>query len=108
VSVISGMESKSTRAHCKRVYTLRVQASSAFRLHWTRDEWTSVADTASSATTFGITFVDIPIGAKQEAPMRFSPFWTDSNSWGGHDTRCRLKSKSDIAGGPKRVEEIRL
>ena len=47
----------------KRGYTLRVQVPAPFRLHWTGDEWRTVNDTASAATTFGIEFVDIPITA---------------------------------------------
>lgn len=75
----------------KKGYTLRVQASSAFRLHWTRDEWTTVVDTTSSATTFGIAFVDIPIPANQEAPIRFTFFWSESNSWEGHDYAVQVE-----------------
>ena len=47
----------------QRGYTLRVQVPAPFRLHWTADEWHTVNDTPSAATTFGIEFVDIPIAA---------------------------------------------
>ncbi|MGB8985585.1 MAG: glycoside hydrolase family 15 protein [Candidatus Sulfotelmatobacter sp.] len=75
----------------KKGYTLRVQASDPFRLHWTGDEWTTVKDTPSSATKLGIEFVDIPIAAAQRAPIRFTFFWTKSNSWEGRDYMVEIK-----------------
>lgn len=75
----------------KKGYTLRVQAPESFRLHWTGDEWGTVKDTPSSATTLGIEFVDIPIIAAQRAPIRFTFFWTQSNSWEGRDYMVEIK-----------------
>ncbi len=69
----------------KRGYLLRVQAPAAFRLHWSRDEWRTVEDTSSSATAMGIEFVDIPIPSSQQAPIRFTFFWTTANRWEGRD-----------------------
>jgi glucoamylase len=69
----------------KKGYTLRVQVPAPFRLHWTSDEWRSVRDTRSRATALGIEFVDIPIPAAQQAPIRFTFFWPESNSWEGRD-----------------------
>jgi glucoamylase len=75
----------------KKGYTLRVQAPDSFRLHWTGDEWDTVKDTPSSSTTLGIEFVDIPIVAAQRAPIRFTFFWTKSNSWEGRDYMVEIK-----------------
>ena len=61
------------------------EAPASFRLHWSGDEWQTVKDTPSSTTTLGVDFVDIPIGAAQRAPIRFTFFWTTRNSWEGHD-----------------------
>ncbi len=69
----------------KRGYVLRIQAPASFRLHWSADEWQTVKDTPSSATTLGVEFADIPIAASQRAPIRFTFFWTTSNSWEGRD-----------------------
>jgi glucoamylase len=69
----------------KRGYTLRVQVPASFRLHWTGDEWRTVNDKASAPTTFGVEFVDIPITPAQRAPIRFTLFWPESNSWEGRD-----------------------
>jgi len=75
----------------KKGYILRVQAPAPFHLHWTGDEWGTVKDTSSSATTLGIDFVDIPIIATQRAPIRFTFFWPESNSWEGRDYMVEIK-----------------
>jgi glucoamylase len=69
----------------KRGYVLRIQAPAAFRLHWSADEWHTVKDTPSSPTSLGVEFVDIAVPAGQRAPMRFTFFWTASESWEGRD-----------------------
>ena len=69
----------------KRGYVLRIQAPASFRLHWSDDEWQTVKDTPSSTTTLGVEFVDVPIVAAQHAPIRFTFFWTASNSWEKRD-----------------------
>jgi glucoamylase len=69
----------------KRGYVLRIQVPASFRLHWSGDEWQTVKDTPSSATTLGVEFADIPILAAQRSPIRFTFFWTASDSWEGRD-----------------------
>jgi glucoamylase len=69
----------------KRGYVLRIQVPASFRLHWSDDEWKNVKDTSSSSTTLGVEFVDIPILAAQQAPIRFTFFWTASGHWEGRD-----------------------
>jgi glucoamylase len=69
----------------KRGYVLRIQAQAPFRLHWSADEWKTMKETFSSATTLGVEFADIPIAASQQAPIRFTFFWTTSTSWEGRD-----------------------
>jgi glucoamylase len=66
-------------------YVLRIQVSASFRLHWSGDDWRTVKDTASSVTTLGVEFVDIPIAASQRAPIRFTFFWPTGGSWEGRD-----------------------
>jgi hypothetical protein len=39
----------------------------------------------------GIDFVDIPIIATQRAPIRFTFFWSESNSWEGRDYMVEIK-----------------
>jgi glucoamylase len=64
---------------------LRVQVPAPFRLHWTSDDWQTVNDSASTATRLAIDFADIPVAATQQAPIRFTFFWPESNSWDGRD-----------------------
>jgi glucoamylase len=75
----------------KNGYTLRVQATASFRLHWTGDEWSTANDTPSLATTLGVDFVDIPITAKQKTPIKFTFFWPERNSWEGRDYMVEIK-----------------
>jgi glucoamylase len=75
----------------KKGYTLRVQATASFRLHWTGDEWSTANDTPSLATTLGVDFVDIPITAKQKTPIKFTFFWPERNSWEGCDYMVDIK-----------------
>jgi glucoamylase len=72
--------------------TLRIQVDAPFRLHWTNDEWHTVKDTPSLGTALGIEFVDVPIPAEQQAPIRFSFFWTKNSSWEGRDYMVEVKS----------------
>jgi len=72
--------------------TLRVQVPAPFRLHWTSDEWHTIKDTASVGTALGIDFVDIPIPAEQRAPVLFTFFWTNNNSWEGRDYVVEVES----------------
>ncbi|MFQ6096586.1 MAG: glycoside hydrolase family 15 protein [Armatimonadota bacterium] len=68
-----------------RGHVLRVQAPTVFRLRWTADEWQSWRDTDSSPTGLDIGFVDIPIGKRQRAPVRFTFYWTEDGRWEGRD-----------------------
>jgi glucoamylase len=68
-----------------RGYALRVQAPAPFRLRWSADEWQTVLDTEATPTALGIHYVDIPIGAEQRAPVRFTLLWTASGRWEGRD-----------------------
>jgi glucoamylase len=69
----------------KRGYVLRIQVLASFRLHWSGDEWQTANDTHSTTTTLGVEFVDIPILAAQQAPVRFTFFWPESDRWEGRD-----------------------
>lgn len=75
----------------KKGHTLRVQVPASCRLIWTNDEWRTVNTTPSTPTTFGIEFIDIPISAAQQAPIRFTFFWTNANSWEGRDYAVALE-----------------
>ena len=65
--------------------TLRIQAASSFRLHWTCDEWTQAHDTDSTSVGTGHEYVDIRVALGQKAPVRFTFFWTPVGRWEGRD-----------------------
>jgi glucoamylase len=65
--------------------TLRIQERTAFMLHWSRDHWLQSTDTRSEATSIGIYFVDIAIGAGERAPVSFTFKWLDEDRWEGKD-----------------------
>jgi len=75
----------------KRGHILRVQVPAAFRLHWSDDEWRSTKTTPSSAALSEINFVDIPITNEQQAPIRFTFYWTANDRWEGRDYTVRLE-----------------
>jgi glucoamylase len=56
--------------------TLRIQAPGTFRLRWTRDEWRSSADTLASDSGLGVSYVDLAVPPGQQAPLRFTFFWS--------------------------------
>ena len=69
----------------KRGMTLRVQSPERFLLVWTTDEWEETSDTRSTQTRLGIEYVDIPIHADQQAPIRFTFRWVEGDRWDGRD-----------------------
>jgi len=66
-------------------WTLRVQAQAPFRLHWSANEWRNVQEAPSAGTAAGIDYVDLPVSPDQEAPLRFTFFWTEPGRWEGQD-----------------------
>ena len=64
---------------------LRIQASSAFLLHWSDDEWTTKHDTASTPTSIGIEYADIQVASSQSTPIRFTFYWPQQSQWQGED-----------------------
>jgi glucoamylase len=62
--------------------TLRILASSPFRLHWSTDEWQTVHDTDSTNSELG-SWADIAVREGQRAPVRFTRYWTTEGRWEG-------------------------
>ena len=69
--------------------TLRIQAASSFRLHWTGDEWQHAHDTNSTSIQTGHHYVDIRVPLGQEAPVRFTFLWTAMGRWEARDFQVR-------------------
>lgn len=65
----------------KRGQTLRIQAVAPFQLRWSKDNWQTVQDTASTAISLNIHYVDLSIGSDQQAPIDFTFLWTGIERW---------------------------
>ena len=72
--------------------TLRIQATAAFMLHWSRDQWLHSTDTRSEATSIGINFVDIKTDAGGRAPVTFTFRWLDEDRWEGKDYTVEVRN----------------
>ncbi len=64
---------------------LRIQANAPFRLRWTATEWQEYEDIPSQSPGLGAHFVDRPVAGDQQAPLRFTFFWTGTENWEGRD-----------------------
>ncbi len=69
----------------RRGQTLRVQARYPFELTWSDDDWRTVHRDQATETALGISYHDIPVHETQQAPVRFTFYWTDENRWEGRD-----------------------
>ena len=73
---------------------LRIQAPGGFRLHWTRDDWSTVEDTDCTSTSLGIGYVDVPTDAHEEGGIRFTFFWKAEGRWEGRDYVVEVVAKT--------------
>ncbi|HEY4313492.1 MAG TPA: glycoside hydrolase family 15 protein [Pirellulales bacterium] len=64
---------------------LKIIARTAFRLHWSIDEWQHTNDSDSTHTAIGQNYCDIPVESAQRAPVRFTFYWLDAGRWEGRD-----------------------
>jgi glucoamylase len=64
---------------------LKIIARTAFRLHWTIDEWKHTNDSDSIHTAVGQNYCDIIVDAAQRTPVRFTFYWLDAGRWEGRD-----------------------
>ena len=69
---------------------LRIQAASAFLLHWSDDDWTTKHDTASTPTSIGIEYTDIQVASSQKSPIRFTFYWPQRAEWQGQDFQVSI------------------
>lgn len=65
--------------------TLRVLARARFALRWTSNQWETVFDTHSTATSIGIHYVDLPTTKGQTGKLQFTFNWTDAERWEGRN-----------------------
>ena len=65
----------------KASYTLRILATSPFKLRWTKDNWQKYQDRSSHCTTLAIYYVDLP--TKDISEIEFTFFWSECDRWEG-------------------------
>ncbi len=73
--------------------TLRVQCVRPFELQWSADEWRTVNRTASTPTRLGVEYVDVAVPANQQAPIKFTFFWTGTGQWEGRDYEVGVSAR---------------
>lgn len=73
---------------------LRILGMEPFRLHWSRDGWSSTEDTESVSVPLGVEFVDIPVDAETRGPIAFTFFWPGRSAWEGRDYRVDVTDPS--------------
>lgn len=78
---------------------LRIQAESAFMLHWSDDDWQTARDSSSTPTALGIEYVDIQLEAKQKGSLRFTFHWSFENRWQGIDYAVEIEQSTGVSKG---------
>jgi glucoamylase len=65
---------------------LRLEFLEEARIHWSMDNWTTVADSPTVATGLGLHILDLPTARLTgEGAVRFTIFWPKQNRWEGTD-----------------------
>jgi glucoamylase len=82
---------------CRRVRsvkpgsTLRIQAPEEFRLRWSSDEWRTSNESDSMAIALASSFLDIPVGRDQRAPIRFKFLRAKDARWAESDYEVAIE-----------------
>jgi glucoamylase len=72
--------------------TLRIQAPQDFRLRWSSDEWRTSNEADSMAIALASSFLDIPVGRDQRAPIRFQFLRAKDARWAESDYEVAIES----------------
>jgi glucoamylase len=67
--------------------SLRVITDRPFRLHSSRDGWTTTQEVPSMETRIGLHYVDLPPLSSPKDSWRFTFHWRAPDRWEGHDFR---------------------
>jgi glucoamylase len=71
--------------------TLRIIATSPFRLRWSPDNWAAAGELDSRTTSVGLHFADLATKRGHRAPLRFTFFWPEPQKWEGRDYHVDLE-----------------
>jgi glucoamylase len=74
---------------------LRIQATEAFRFHWSDDAWVTVKDEEATPTSLGIHYFDIATEDRAGREIVFTLFWTDRDAWEGQNYSIRVDPASE-------------
>ncbi len=70
---------------------LRLELGASATVHWSIDNWTTTADTPTTASSFGTHVADLPIEAAQEgSTVVFTFFWRKAAHWENADFAVRI------------------
>jgi len=66
--------------------TLRIEVLAASIIHWSADEWRTSTDTATTETTLGVFWADLPTAVLPAGTIiRFTFYWREAGRWEGED-----------------------
>ena len=66
--------------------SLRIETMASGVVHWTADQWTTMADVGTVDTGLGVHLADLPTESFPDGTeVRFTFFWPDANHWEGLD-----------------------
>jgi hypothetical protein len=72
-------------------------------LHWSCNEWNEPHDTDCAPTGSGHYYADVRLSPAQQAPLRFTFFWTAAGHWEGRDFQVLVEG-----GGREQASAARL
>ena len=87
--------------HMPASRTLRVETGAPAVVHWTADDWQTVADTPTADRGWGVHVADLPtarLGAG--ATIQFTFRWPASDRWEGENFAVAVDSALAAKGGP--------
>jgi len=74
---------------------LRLEFPNEARVHWSTDNWTTIADSPTIATGLGIHVLDLPTERLAAGSViRFTMFWPRQNRWQGADFEVAIAKEA--------------
>jgi glucoamylase len=70
----------------------RIELLAPARIHWSKDNWTTVQDLETTASGFGLHYADIPTRKmKSGTALAFTFYWSEEDRWEGTDYSVGLE-----------------
>ncbi|HTR80875.1 MAG TPA: glucan 1,4-alpha-glucosidase [Bacteroidota bacterium] len=75
--------------------TLRVEVRSPAVIHWTPDDWKTIADIETRDSGIGLHIADLPtMDLPSGSAARFTFFWKDAKRWEGTDFEVKIEKQN--------------